>query len=177
MDTILFVTTNNGKIKEANEYLDDYKVKPKQYDYTEIQSNSVCDIAQLGAKEAFDKFTRPLFVEDSGLFVEALGGFPGPYSAYVETTIGVEKVAKLACGAQNQKAFFKTALVYCSADCTKIFTGEIEGKIVQPRGNNGFAYDPIFEVNGKTLAERTPKQKNHLSHRGRALNKLANWLA
>src|SRR6056297_3435409 len=85
--TIRFVTSNAGKVREAREYLTD-DVEQINYDYTEIQSDDLADIAVAGAKEAFEETggDDPVLVDDAGLFVDALGGFPGPYSSYVEDT-------------------------------------------------------------------------------------------
>ncbi len=83
--TIRFVTSNEGKVREAREYLTD-DVEQVNYDYTEIQSGDLAEIAVAGAKEAFEETggEDPVVVDDAGLFVDALGGFPGPYSSYVE---------------------------------------------------------------------------------------------
>src|SRR6056297_3806199 len=103
--TIRFVTSNEGKVEEAREYLDD-EVEQVNYDYTEIQSDDLADIAVAGAKEAFEETgsDEPVLVDDAGLFVDALGGFPGPYSAYVEDTVGVERLWRLAETEENRRA-------------------------------------------------------------------------
>ena len=174
---IRFVTTNEGKVREAREYLGD--VEQFDYDYTEIQSDDLAEIAAHGAREAFVESggEEPVIVDDSGLFVEALGGFPGPYSAYVEDTVGIERVWNLVKAEENRRASFRGVVAYADEETVETFTGAVRGRIVAPRGDGGFGYDPIFEHDGRTLAEMGPEEKNALSHRGRALAKFADWLA
>ena len=193
--TIRFVTSNEGKVREAREYLTD-DVEQINYDYTEIQSDDLGDIAVAGAKEAFEETggDDPVLVDDAGLFVDALGGFPGPYSSYVEDTVGVERVWNLAemedseanaseqsSGDEprdaNRRAKFRCVVAYYDGEETRTFEGAVPGRIVAPRGDGGFGYDPIFEHEGETMAEMSTERKNAISHRGRALAKFADWLA
>ena len=177
---IRFVTGNEGKAREAREYLDGITaVNQVEYDYTEIQHDSLEEIAAHGAQEAYEALgdTEPVLVDDAGLFVEALDGFPGPYSAYVEDTVGVERLWRLVEGEENRRAHFKTVLAYADEDGVETFEGSVAGTIVAPRGEGGFGYDPIFEYNGRTMAEMSTEEKNAISHRGRALATFAEWYA
>ncbi|QFU81511.1 XTP/dITP diphosphatase [Natronorubrum aibiense] len=177
---IRFVTGNEGKVREAREYLADIEpVEQIDYDYTEIQSDSLAEIAAHGAREAFDEAggEQPVLVDDAGLFVDALGGFPGPYSAYVEDTVGVERLWRLAREEENRRAHFKTVLAYADETGTETFDGSVAGTLVAPRGEGGFGYDPIFEYNGQTMAEMSTEEKNAISHRGRALAAFTEWYA
>ncbi|WP_128476582.1 RdgB/HAM1 family non-canonical purine NTP pyrophosphatase [Halorussus pelagicus] len=193
--TIRFVTSNAGKVREAREYLTD-DVEQINYDYTEIQSDDLAEIATAGAKEAFAETggDDPVVVDDAGLFVDALGGFPGPYSSYVEDTVGVERVWNLvemedseataseqSSGDEprdaNRRARFRCVVAYYDGEESKTFDGSVPGRIVAPRGDGGFGYDPIFEHEGETMAEMNTERKNAISHRGRALAKFADWLA
>ena len=180
MPPLRFVTTNPGKVREAEDYLEGlYDVEQFDYDYTEIQSDSLADIAARGAREAFDALDddAPVIVDDAGLFVRAVGGFPGPYSSYVEDTLGVERVWRVAEDLEDRRAAFRCAVAFTDGDTTETFSGAVQGRIVAPRGDGGFGYDPIFEHDGATFAEMNTEEKNALSHRGRALAKLADWLA
>ncbi|MFB6121273.1 MAG: RdgB/HAM1 family non-canonical purine NTP pyrophosphatase [Halobacteriaceae archaeon] len=172
-----FVTTNPGKVREAREYLGDDVVQ-FDYDYAEIQSDSLADVAARGAREAFAEAPDddPVIVDDAGLFVDALDGFPGPYSSYVEETLGIERVQRLVAAEDDHSASFRAVVAYADGDTVETFTGRVEGKIVPPRGDGGFGYDPIFEHEGTTFAEMSPVEKNDVSHRGRALAKVADWL-
>jgi len=175
-----FVTTNPGKVREAREYLADITtVEQFDYDYTEIQSDSLADIAAAGAEEAFEAAggDEPVIVDDAGMFVEELDGFPGPYSSYVEDTLGIDRVWTLAQSLDDRRAAFRCTVAYADGDTVETFDGAVSGTVVAPRGSGGFGYDPIFEHDGETFAEMDTEKKNALSHRGRALAKLADWLA
>lgn len=174
-----FATTNAGKLHEAREYLADVvgEVTQFDYDYVEIQSDDLAEIAAHGARESFEAAGEPVIVDDSGLFIDALGGFPGPYSSYVDHTIGFERVSELARAEENRRARFRGVVAYCDGDRLETFEGVVPGEIVAPRGDGGFGYDPIFEHDGTTFAEMDTERKNAISHRGRALAKLATWLA
>ena len=176
---IQFVTGNEGKVTEARSYLEGLEaVEQVDFDYTEIQSADLAEIAATGAREAFAELGGSgVLVDDTGLFVEALGGFPGPYSAYVEDTVGVERLWRLAKDEENRRAKFRTVVAYCDEGGIETFTGSVGGTLVAPRGEGGFGYDPIFEYNGRTLAEMGTEEKNAISHRGRALATFAEWYA
>jgi XTP/dITP diphosphohydrolase len=184
---ITFVTSNEGKVREAAASLS-VDVEQFDFDYTEIQSNDLGAIAAHGAREAYREAGSPVMVEDSGLFVDALEGFPGPYSAYVEDTVGIERVARLVESESDHGAAFRSLVAYCDGTDlgaaptveegtppVAIFEGRVEGRIVPPRGDGGFGYDPIFEFEDRTFAEMTPEEKNEHSHRGRALDAFAEW--
>ncbi|ELZ08896.1 non-canonical purine NTP pyrophosphatase, rdgB/HAM1 family protein [Halovivax asiaticus JCM 14624] len=182
--SLRFVTGNEGKVREARAYFDGIgDVEQVAYDYAEIQASDLETIASRGAVEAYRELdgTEPLFVEDSGLAIEALGGFPGPYSAYVEDTLGIERVWNLAADEANRRARFESVIAYVDGDPAdpdvETFTGTVAGTIVAPRGEGGFGYDPIFAYNGTTMAEMEPAEKNAISHRGRAFATFAEWLA
>ncbi len=179
--TVRFVTGNEGKVREAREYLASVgeDVEQVDYDYAEIQHDDLAEIAARGAEEAFEALggEEPVIVDDTGLFVDALDGFPGPYSAYVEHTVGVERVWRLVEPEGNRRARFRSVIAYADDERTKTFEGAVRGRIVAPRGDGGFGYDPIFEHDGRTLAEMSTEEKNAISHRGRALAKFADWLA
>ncbi len=176
-----YVTSNPGKAREAEDYFDG-SVERVDYDYTEIQSDSLATIAAAGAREAHDAVGGPVLVDDAGLFVDALGGFPGPYSSFVYDTVGTERVWRLAEPEDDHRASFRVVLAYCDAttldrqpDGVQTFEGRVTGRLVAPRGDDGFGYDPIFEYDGQTFAEMAAREKNAVSHRGRALEKFAEW--
>jgi XTP/dITP diphosphohydrolase len=176
-----YVTSNPGKAREAAEYFDG-EVSQVDYDYTEIQSDSLATIAAHGAREAHAAVEGPVLTDDAGLFVDALGGFPGPYSSFVHDTVGVERVWRLAEPEADRRSSFRTALAYCDEttlehepDGVRVFEGRVTGRLVAPRGEGGFGYDPIFEYDGQTFAEMDAAEKNAVSHRGRALEAFAEW--
>lgn len=174
--TLRFVTGNAGKVNEVEALLDT-PVEQVDFAYVEPQASTLEPIAIAGAVESHTHLggNDPLIVEDSGLFIEALRGFPGPYSAFVESTLGIERVWSLAESETDRSARFESVVAFTDGRRVETFTGAVEGTIVSPRGTGGFGYDPIFEVEGRTLAERTTAEKNELSHRARALESFATW--
>lgn len=174
---IRFVTGNPHKVDEVRAALD-RPIEQVTFDYPEIQAETIEAVAEAGAREAYNHLggDHPLIVEDSGLRIDALGGFPGPYSSYIEGTLGIERVWHLTEREDDRTASFVSVIAYIADDDVITFTGRVTGTIVAPRGRAGFGYDPIFEVDGRTLAERTTAEKNELSHRGQAIASFATWL-
>lgn len=173
---VRYVTSNPGKAKEARAYLPD-AVTPVEYEYVEPQADDLTTIAAFGAEAAFEALDgeEPVIVDDAGLFIDAFDGFPGPYSAYVEERLGIDRVAELALAADRQSARFEAAIGYADGQTVETFTGIVRGQIVAPRGTGGFGYDPIFEHGDRTFAELDVAEKNAISHRGRALERFADW--
>lgn len=200
-----YVTTNPGKVREVEERLGTDTVTQLDYDYPELQADDLAPIAAAGARAAYRHADAPVIVDDAGLFIRALDGFPGPYSHFVEDTLGVERVWRLTEPEPDHRAAFRCVIAYCdgrdfaaspdpidradrvSAAATgvdtaadlpvKLFEGTVHGRLVPPRGDQGFGYDPIFEYDGTTFAEIPAAEKNAVSHRGRALDKFVEWYA
>jgi len=179
---IFFVTRNINKFNEARRVLADEGIATAmiKLETLEIQSNSLEDIAKFRALDAVKKSNLPVIVEDAGLFIEALKGFPGPYSSYVYRTIGRKGLLTLLKKTENRKAFFKSVVAYSEpGGDVQIFSGMVEGEIAHSeRGRSGFGFDPIFkplEGDGRTFGEMTTEEKNRISHRSRALKKFADW--
>ncbi len=112
---VTFVTTNPGKIHEAREYLDE-PVEQLDFDYPEQQADDLGTVAAHGARAAYRHAGGPVIVDDSGLTIDALGGFPGPYSSYVEENLGIERVWRLAEAETNRSAAFRTVIAYCDGE-------------------------------------------------------------
>jgi len=181
---IFFATNNFHKFNEARRVLAEYKIAVGmlRVKALEIQSDSLSDIAQASAIDAFGRCHLPVIVEDAGLFVNALNGFPGPYSAYVYKTVGNVGLLKLMENVEDRKATFKSVIAYYDGHGAPVcFEGEAAGKIVneERRGNgkSGFGFDPIFQPagNAKTFAEMALEEKNGFSHRAKAISKFAKW--
>jgi XTP/dITP diphosphohydrolase len=145
-------------------------------DLPEYRSDDVGEIARGKAQYAFLQLKTPLIVDDTGLFIEALKGFPGPYAAYVLNSIGNTGILKLMEGVADRRARFVTAIAFADSQGVHVFRGSIEGRITSsPRGSGGFGYDPIFETGEKTLAEIPLEEKSLSSHRARALAAFHEW--
>jgi XTP/dITP diphosphohydrolase len=112
---VTFVTTNPGKIHEAQEYLDE-PVEQLEFDYPEVQADDLATVAAHGARAAYEHVGEPVIVDDSGLTVDALDGFPGPYSSYVEDTLGIERVWQLAEQESDRSGAFRGVVAYCDGE-------------------------------------------------------------
>lgn len=180
---IFFATNNINKFNEARRVLSRYKIAVGMLKVKtiEIQSESLEEIAKNSAIHAFQHCHLPIIVEDAGLFVEALNGFPGPYASYAYKTIGNEGLLKLMKEATNRRARFQSVVAYFSEELESpiCFKGEVLGEITKTirKGCSGFGFDPVFKPlkSGKTFAEMDIDEKNLHSHRAKAFRKFARW--
>jgi XTP/dITP diphosphohydrolase len=179
---ILFVTGNTHKLEEANQVLSKFGIRLRMagFEKLEIQADGLDAIASYAARIAADKSDKPVICEDSGLFIEALGGFPGPYSSYALKTIGCRGVLRLMEGMTVREGRFESAVSYCAPGSKPLaFNGSSEGRISgEIRGSAGFGFDPIFVPatgDGRTFAEMGMAEKGRLSHRGEAFRRFALW--
>ncbi len=182
---VYFATGNIHKFNEARVVLAEHELAAAMLRMkgVEIQSDSLVEIAGTSALGAFKQAHLPVIVEDAGLFIDALKGFPGTYAAYVYKTIRNEGVLKLMTNLLNRQATFRSAIAYCddASGAVKCFEGEVQGKITtgqrKTMGQSAFGFDPIFQPDGssKTFAEMTLTEKNRFSHRAKALQKFADW--
>ena len=179
---LTFVSSNPNKFQEIQKILNEYNIQIsfRQTDLPEIQTDSLEDIALFSAKHAYSQVQQPLFTEDTGLFIQALEGFPGPYASFVFKTIGNPGILRLLKEQSNRNAIFKTALALILSETEFItFLGETKGTIaLTEKGKKGWGYDPIFipsEGDGRTYGEMTIDEKNSLSHRRKALSLMANY--
>ncbi|HWQ66231.1 MAG TPA: RdgB/HAM1 family non-canonical purine NTP pyrophosphatase [Methanospirillum sp.] len=174
---ITFVTSNEHKAREAAGILSGLaEVEHIWLECPEIRDDSVAVVALGKAAYAWQHLKRPVICDDTGLFITALNGFPGSCAAYVHKTIGNTGILKLLSGCTDRSAWFETGIAYHDGECSMIFTGRIDGTIVEPQGDGGFGYDPIFAIDGRTLAQMAPDEKNLVSHRARGLHDLRAWL-
>ncbi|MGB9703156.1 MAG: XTP/dITP diphosphatase [Candidatus Micrarchaeia archaeon] len=177
-----FVTGNKNKFEEAKRILSQFGIGVKQISIKIIEpkDNDIKEVSRIKATQAFEKLNTTLFVEDAGLFIEALNGFPGAYSAFVYRTIGCEGILKLMEKEEARDAYFASSIAFISHSLKEplIFYEEVTGKIAkEKRGVSGFGFDPIFIPNGysKTFAE-LGEEKDKVSHRSKALFKFAQFL-
>jgi len=178
---LIFITGNPGKFLEAKKLLGKFGIRLEQADIeiTEPQSDTLEGVAEKCAEEALEKAGERFIIEDSGLFVNSLNGFPGVYSSYVHRKIGCEGILRLLTGSMDRSAYFMAALAYSEpGNNIRIFTGRVDGNIAtEQRGKSGFGYDPIFMPLGSelTFAEMSAEEKNKFSHRARVLRTFASW--
>lgn len=141
--------------------------------------------AVLKAEYIYKNYGLDCFADDTGLEVEALGGAPGVYSARYaggdghDSEANMRKLLKELDGKQNRKAQFRTAICLIEQGEEHLFEGIVKGSIIeQKRGASGFGYDPVFMPEGyeETFAEMGNAEKNKISHRARAVEKLCEYL-
>lgn len=185
---IVLATSNPHKVQEINAITKDLGVEfilpPEGFD--PIEDEDTFEANALIKALAANKLTNmPVFADDSGLCVDALDGGPGIYSArYADTAKGrIERLLTELKDVPEDKrgAHFVCAVVLLDKDGEVLFCdrGECYGKIgFEPRGSNGFGYDPVFIVKGKNvaMAELPEEEKNKISHRAIALNKFRSFL-
>jgi XTP/dITP diphosphohydrolase len=175
---LTFVTTNAGKVREAKKlFEEDFDLEQVDMTYPELQDSDLSKIAAYGAKYCAEQLRKEVIVEDSGLFIDTLGGFPGPYSSYVQKTIGNKGILKLMAGVENRRGEFRSVVGYCEPGKEPMtFTGIWWGEIkTEEQGTNGFGYDPIFSYRKFPVGEMTVEQKNEVSHRRRSLIQFRDW--
>jgi len=179
---LIFVTGNRHKFEEVSEIAAKHGLKLEMRDLPckEVQADELEEIASQSAADACASLGKPCFVEDAGLFVRALRGFPGPYSSYVFRTLGNSGLLKLMAGVSDRRAEFRSAVGYCEPGSKPtVFQGRIRGNIaLEARGSKGFGFDPIFLADkggDRTFAEMTITKKNELSHRAKAIKKFLKW--
>jgi XTP/dITP diphosphohydrolase len=179
MHKIVFVTGNENKFVEVRDILKTFEVEVIQdkNGYPELQEDELEPIAAYGAQHAANKLNMPVMVDDSGIFIKVLNGFPGPYSRFVEDKLGNLKVLKLMEKEKDRTAYFKTVIGYCEPGKEPlVFSGVVNGEIAhEERGPGGFGYDPIFEHQGITFGELRSDKKNKISHRRMAIDKFLEW--
>lgn len=181
---VRFVSSNHHKYDEVLPILKGLGVRV-EYERAllqEVQSDELAVIAREKARDAHRRLGVPVIVEDDGLFIGALGGFPGAYSSYVMRTIGIAGILKLLEGSSggDRRARFSAAIAYDDGSESRTFEASVHGSISEaPRGEKSWGYDPVFVPDGqdKTFAEMGPDQKIRASHRTGALRAFAEWYA
>lgn len=180
---VKFATGNLHKFKEAQTILFNTGIQLEMVSAKtlEIQSDDLTEVAVASLRDARSRVRDPMIVEDAGLFVESLNGFPGPYSAYVNRTLGCDGILRLLADSRGRSAEFRSAIAYTDDDLrlrVKTFLGVVKGRISdEMRGQRGFGFDPIFIPAGydMTFAEMGIDEKSQLSHRARSLEAFASW--
>ena len=178
---LFFVTHNEAKYEEAKQVGLEYNLEIGwlNLEYEENQEDDIEEIALNSCKNLLKvnqkMKTKDFFLEDAGLFIDTLNGFPGPYSAYVFQTIANEGILDLMKKETNRKAYFKSVVALHHKGEISLYQGITEGEIIyEKKGEKGFGFDPIFRPNSsnQTFAEMSLKTKNLYSHRQKSLREL-----
>lgn len=186
---IVFASNNKNKIREIKNQL------PKEIELVSLEdigcfedipetAETIEGNAILKANYVTERYNLPCFADDTGLEIEALNNEPGVYSARYageqrDSNDNMDKVLEKLMDIENRKAQFKTVIVLNLNDEQYLFTGIVKGNIgTEKVGNDGFGYDPIFtpENHSITFAEMNLNKKNEISHRGRAVKQLIEFL-
>ena len=181
MKKITYITGNWSKVLSAKKILEPlgFEIDNIKMDTTEIQADTVEEVAKHSAKEASDKLKCSVLKNDTGLFVEALKGFPGPYTHYVDECLGEDGILKLLENENNRKACFIEAFAYCEyGKKPKVFKSITNGTISRKKsGKYGWSWDFIFIPDGydKTMGNY-PDDERCLVWNTDAYHELANYL-
>ncbi len=179
-DELVLVTQNEHKLRELRPIFREYHVHftTSGLEKMEIRSDSIEEIAEAAAEHAFNTVKTRVVVDDTGLYITSLKGFPKSYPAFVLETIGRMGILKLLESESDRSAHFATAVGYCDGTTTRSFVGEMRGSIsYEEKGDEGFGYDPIFVPEGYNLtyAQLSFEEKTSISHRTRAFRKFLQW--
>lgn len=180
---LTFVTGNPGKVEEARAHLEPLGIEVDQDDrgYPEVQAPDLETVARVGADYLHGRVDGPFVLEDAGLFVKALAGFPGVYSSYVHDTLGLDGLLRLLEDERDRSARFESVLALVDAEGHfHLFEGRCRGRIAEEalEGPHGFGFDPVFVPDGREepFSRLPPEEKDELGHRGAALRALADHL-
>jgi len=175
---IYFVTSNEGKFREAREIVGKRIVK-RPLDIEEIQSADVGKVVLHKLDEAYRKVGKPVIVEDTGLYLEALNGFPGALVKHMVERVGIKGVLRLLSYYKNDNAVAETAIGFNDGKNSLLFVSVTKGRIAKKeKGKSGFGWDSVFVPEGsrKTLAQMDVHEKNLFSARGKSFRKLEVYL-
>ena len=174
-----FVSGNSNKFREVKAFMSGFNLEQVTLDIPEIQG-SAQEIAKDKAVKAALQMGRPVFVEDTGLFLNALGGFPGPYVKYFFDGVKKEGLHQMLSSLKDTSAYSQCTIGYCIPGHEPlIIVGQCTGNIVPPRGETKFLFDNIFIPKGHTrvFSEMNLEEKNQISHRGKAFDQFVKYLS
>lgn len=181
--TLTFVTGNAKKLEELRAILGTnfpLEIISHKVDLPELQGEME-EISIKKCQEAARRLKKPVLIEDTSLCFKALNGLPGPYIKWFLDKIKPEGLPKLLTGWEDKSAEAVCTFAYCEGSCEDsdviLFQGITKGQIVEPRGTRDFGWDCVFQPEGfnKTYAELPKEEKNTISHRYKALEKLRKY--
>lgn len=175
--TLYFITGNKNKFEEVRAIIPN--IEQLDIDLPEIQDIDAKQIIKAKLLEALKYKQGEFIVEDTSLYFDSLNGLPGPLIKWFMKTIGNEGLFNIVEKLNNKNAEAKTIIGYAkNPNEIYYFEGSIKGIIVCSKGDSGFGWDPIFQPNGysKSFGELTKDEKNEISMRRIAINKLKNFI-
>lgn len=182
VDSITFISSNMNKVKEVQSILGTdfpWDFKYQSMDLFELQGNPV-EISTEKCKQAIDHCDGPVIVEDTSLCFNALNGLPGPYVKWFYESIGNQGLYKMLDGYEDKTCYAQCILSFSlgKGHDIKVFVGASDGVVVEPKGENNFGWDSIFQPVGyhKTFAEMERSEKNKISHRYKAFREFKSYI-
>lgn len=168
--SFLLVTGNSAKLAEARRIVGP-GLEAVLLDLPEVQSLDLGEVLRAKAAAAWDKLRRPVVVEETGLELAALRGFPGPLVKWMLAAVGADGIARTALALGDPSARAVCLLEWTDGERSLVARGETAGRLVLPaRGAQGFGWDPVFlpAAESRTYAEMSDEEKDRVGHRGRA---------
>jgi XTP/dITP diphosphohydrolase len=168
---MIFLTGNKNKVEEAQLILgDSIKITNKKIDLPEIQSTSVEEVIKEKLNAAYKIVKKPVFCEDTGIYIKNMNNFPGALIKFYLDHIGTKGIAKFNGGSS---AYAETVIGFHDGKNVHFFKGRINGSIAKKPKGKGFGWDPIFipKNYNKTFGELTQEEKNKISMRAKAFKK------
>ena len=174
--TLYFITGNKNKFKEAKKIIP--KIKQIDLDLPEIQELNPKIIIKEKLKAAVKQHKGEFFCEDTSLYFKALNNFPGPLIKWMMDSLDNKGIYELIKNYKNQKVTAQTMIGYTDGKKFRFFSGKIDGTVTKPKGKKTFGWDNIFMPKGynKPFSEFTLKEKNKISMRKLALEKLKDFI-
>lgn len=172
---IIIATGNKNKLKEFQDILKDYELESVPVEIQEIQGTSE-EVILEKARQTYKVLNKRCIVEDTSFGFEEWNGLPGPYIKDFLKYLGYERLAHLTTN-KNATTTCLIALANSAEDIV-IFRGDVRGKVAEMKGDNGFQFDRVFIPDGydKRFSEMTFEEKNRISHRHKAIEKLKEYL-
>ncbi len=178
MRPFTLVTGNSGKLAETRRILG-FDVESEALDLPEIQALDMQEVVRAKGDEAYRRLRRPVVVEETGLELAALNGFPGPLVKWMLEAVGAQGIARTAHALGDPRATARCLLLYLDGEESILGEGATSGTLVlPPRGDAGFGWDPVFQPDGHrlTYSELGDEDKDRMGHRGRAWKHLRQGL-
>ena len=179
MKDLIFITGNLNKLEEARKILPEFNILQEDTDLPEVQELNAEVIIREKIRTALKLFDKPVFVEDTSLYLDELNGLPGPLIKWFIKSIHCRGIVDMLSAFKNKSAKAACLIGYGEPpNKILVFKGEIKGEIVEPRGETKFGWDPIFQPidSEDTFAEMSKVEKNKISHRAKAFQAFKEYL-
>jgi XTP/dITP diphosphohydrolase len=184
-DSIIFVTTNKGKVSEAEQHFNKVKLEIYNHELIEPRSDDIEEIAKSKVLQAYEIVKKPCIAVDSGFFIDALNGFPKAFVNFTLNTIGIDGILKLMKDNKNRDCYFKECLAYYDGSEMKLFhrvdngtvSAEVKGKNdVQKWSGLWYIFIPEFSKDGRTQGEFSQDEIYEIRKKSNStISQFANW--